>query len=256
MDEKNYLWLRFFARTFDALLYIFLFIIAALLIRPINDYILYFYANSPQYSLLQLRIISFTLSICEFYIFIVLIDFLIYYFTGNNVGKMILGIKVVNADTGNKLSLSEYSDRTMRQMFSGFCLGIPLLCFITFFIQYNIVFQKKRASYDKKVILLSDNERAKLSSGGEKADLSSEEERLNRSFNGEKTEQSSENNKVNLSSGDEKADLQSDNKSDIANKIVRQPIPIFNYIFFAAVYIFLFLSIGFTSKINLSIYPY
>ena len=24
MDEKNYLWLRFFARTFDALLYIFL----------------------------------------------------------------------------------------------------------------------------------------------------------------------------------------------------------------------------------------
>lgn len=142
MDEKNYLWLRFFARTFDALLYIFLFVILALLIRPINDYILYFYANSPQYSLLQLRIISFTLSICEFYVFIVSIDLLIYYFTGNNVGKMILGIKIVNADTGNKLSLTEYSDRTMRQMFSGFCLGIPVLCFITFL--YNIILSFKK----------------------------------------------------------------------------------------------------------------
>lgn len=265
MDEKNYLWLRFFARTFDALLYIFLFFILALLIRPINDYILYFYANSPQYSLFQLRIISFTLSICEFYVFIVSIDLLIYYFTGNNVGKMILGIKIVNADTGNKLSLTEYSDRTMRQMFSGFCLGIPVLCFITFFIQYNIVFQKNRASYDKKVILLSDNQRAKLSSGSEKDDMSSEEEKLNQSFNDEEadrsstdenTDLSSENEKANLSSDDKKAELPSEDKSDIANKIVRQPIPIFNYIFFAAVYIFLFLSIGFTSKINLGIYPY
>ena len=224
MSEKNYLWLRFFARTFDALLYIFLYLLLSLFLRNINNYIVFSYVY---YS--YLRLIAFTLSICEFYIFLFAIDCLIYYFIGNNIGKIILGLKIVNADTGNKLSLTEYSDRTIRQMFSGFCLGIPLLYFITFFIQYNIVCQKNRASYDKKVILLSDDERAKLSSGGEKD---------------------------NLSSDDKKADLPSNDKSDIANKIVRQPIPIFNYIFFAAVYIFLFLSIGFTSKINLGIYPY
>ena len=205
---------------------------------------------------------------------------------------MILGLKIVNADTGNNLNLSDYSDRTMRQMFSGFCLGIPLLYFITFFIQYNIVFQKNRASYDKKVSqssvdgkvklrtdgeendLLYDDGEAELSTGEEKTDLSSENNKVNLSSGDkkadlssgeEKTDLSSENNKVNLPTDDEKASLPSDdekiklpsvNESDIANKIVRQPIPIFNYIFFAAVYIFLFLSIGFTSKINLGIYPY
>lgn len=237
----------------------------SLFLRTINSYIVFSYVLSPYYSYFVSRVIEFTLSICEFYIFIFSIDCLIYYFTGNNLGKMILGLKIVNADTGNNLNLSDYSDRTMRQMFSGFCLGIPVLCFITFFIQYNIVFQKKRASYDKKVILLSDNQRAKLSSGSEKDDMSSEEEKLNQSFNDEEadrssddenTDLSSENEKANLSSDDKKAELPSEDKSDIANKIVRQPIPIFNYIFFAAVYIFLFLSIGFTSKINQGIYPY
>ena len=283
MNQKNYLWLRFFARTFDAFLYIFLFMLLSLFLRTINNYIVFSYVLSPYYSYFVSRVIEFTLSICEFYIFIFSIDCLIYHFTGNNLGKMILGLKIVNADTGNNLNLSDYSDRTMRQMFSGFCLGIPLLYFITFFIQYNIVFQKNRASYDKKVNLLSENERANLSSGDKKADLPSGED---------KTDLSSENNKVNLptddgeaklptgeekacpSSDGEEADLPTDdkkaslpsdgekinlpsvNESDIANKIVRQPIPIFNYIFFAATYIFLFLSIGFISKLNLGIYPY
>ena len=274
MNQKNYLWLRFFARTFDAFLYIFLFMLLSLFLRTINSYIVFSYVLSPYYSYFVSRVIEFTLSICEFYIFIFSIDCLIYYFTGNNLGKMILGLKIVNADTGNNLNLSDYSDRTMRQMFSGFCLGIPLLYFITFFIQYNIVFQKNRASYDKKVSqssvdgkvklrtdgeendLLYDDGEAELSSGDKKADLSSGEE---------KTDLSSENNKVNLPTDDEKAGLPSDdekiklpsvNESDIANKIVRQPIPIFNYIFFAATYIFLFLSIGFISKLNLGIYPY
>lgn len=228
----------------------------SLFLRTINNYIVFSYVLSPYYSYFVSRVIEFTLSICEFYIFIFSIDCLIYHFTGNNLGKMILGLKIVNAATGNNLNLSDYSDRTMRQMFSGFCLGIPLLYFITFFIQYNIVFQKNRASYDKKVNLLSENERANLSSGDKKADLPSGED---------KTDLSSENNKVNLPTDDEKAGLPSDgekinlpsvNESDIANKIVRQPIPIFNYIFFAATYIFLFLSIGFISKLNLGIYPY
>lgn len=238
MAEKNYLWLRFFARTFDALLYIFLFLLLSSFLLNINIYIVLSYVSSQYYSYFVSRVIKFTLFICEFYVFVFSIDCLIYYFIGNNLGKMILGLKIVNADTGNKLNLADYSDRTMRQMFSGFGLGIPLLYFITFFIQYNIVFQKNRASYDKKVNLSSDEERLNKTSDGEEAGLSSDEV------------------KASSSSGEEKVGSSSDNGSDIANKIVRQPIPFLNYILFFAVYIFLFLSVGLISKIKLGIYPY
>ena len=156
MAEKNYLWLRFFARTFDAFLYIFLFLLLSFFLRKINSYIFTPYLFSPYHSFLSLSIIFIILSICEFYIFIFIIDCLFYYFFGNNIGKIILGLKIVNADTGNKLNLTDYSDRTMRQMFSGFGLGIPLVYLITFFIQYNIVFRKNRTSYDAKINVSSD----------------------------------------------------------------------------------------------------
>ncbi|CAM1657588.1 RDD [Bartonella choladocola] len=265
MNQKNYLWLRFFARTFDAFLYIFLFMLLSLFLRTINNYIVFSYVLSPYYSYFVSRVIEFTLSICEFYIFIFSIDCLIYHFTGNNLGKMILGLKIVNADTGNNLNLSDYSDRTMRQMFSGFCLGIPLLYFITFFIQYNIVFQKNRASYDKKVSQSSVDGKVNLRTDGEETDLLYDdgeaklptgEEKACPSSDGEEADLPTDDKKASLPSDGEKINLPSVNESDIANKIVRQPIPIFNYIFFAATYIFLFLSIGFISKLNLGIYPY
>ena len=88
MAEKNYLWLRFFARTFDAFLYIFLFLLLSFFLRKINSYIFTPYLFSPYHSFLSLSIIFIILSICEFYIFYVFeyiilsnskFDFMIYY---------------------------------------------------------------------------------------------------------------------------------------------------------------------------------
>ncbi|WP_077992950.1 hypothetical protein [Bartonella choladocola] len=137
--------------------------------------------------------------------------------------------------------------------------------FYYIFIQYNIVFQKNRASYDKKVSQSSVDEKVNLRTDEEETDLlyddgeaklPTDKEKACPSSDGEEADLLTDDKKASLPSDDEKIKLPSVNESDIANKIVRQPIPVFNYIFFAATYIFLFLSIGFISKLNLGIYPY
>lgn len=157
MDQKNYLWPRFFARIFDALLYIIIFFMVFFNIIFHTIYITVFLQFLPHNFPFAMGFFI-TFFIVIFYLYVFLIDCCIYSLFGNNIGKSIVGLKIVNADTGNKLTLAQYSIRTLRQMFSGFGLGIPILSLITFFIQYNIVFKKGRASYDSKSKLHSPTE--------------------------------------------------------------------------------------------------
>ncbi|WP_369805748.1 RDD family protein [Bartonella choladocola] len=102
------------------------------------------------FDIVQSRTLFIILVICEYYILLLLIDILVYSIVGNNIGKLILGLRIINADTGSKLGLSGYSLRTIRQMFSGFGLGITVICFFMFLIQFITVWMKNRASYDAK----------------------------------------------------------------------------------------------------------
>lgn len=74
-------------------------------------------------------------------------DSIVYSIFGNTPGKALLGVKVRKPD-GCKYLAEEYFVRNLYVWWSGLALGIPILNFVTMFMQYRKIKTKGFASYD------------------------------------------------------------------------------------------------------------
>lgn len=131
------LWRRFFARIFDV--WFFMLVVCIPLI-----FAWAYYAPSSYLSFMPEN--ELVAGICILF-FVFIIDAIAYAIFGNTPGKALLGLRVKKAN-GGKYLFGEYAIRNLSVWWTGFALGIPLLNFVTMFLQFRKVKKTGFASYD------------------------------------------------------------------------------------------------------------